>query len=77
MKEKEKLEKDLQKLKSRFEKGKQQDEDKGTSRVTNSKWFPEQFKALARELAENQPDLGKAASVLNTIEDALKKLRVA
>jgi DNA repair exonuclease SbcCD ATPase subunit len=77
MKEKEKLEKDLKRLKTRFEKAKQQDKDKNTSRVKNSEWFPEQFKALEDELAESQPDLGKVASVLNAIEDALKRLRVA
>jgi hypothetical protein len=71
MKETEKLEKDLKKLEARFNKAKQKDEEKGTSRVKNSEWFPAQFKAVEVELAGSQPDLGKVASALNTIEGAL------
>lgn len=73
-KEKEKLEKAFRKLKARLEKAKQQDEDKGTARVKNSKWFPDQFNAVESELAGSEPDFGKIAHAMNTIEGAMKRL---
>jgi hypothetical protein len=77
MKEKDKFEKNLMKLTTRFEKAKEQDEKKGTARVKHSVWFPQQFKAIKDELAKNEPDLGRVADGLNTIEGALKKLGVS